>query len=432
MEGGQRKAVTAAAIGNFVELFDFTVFGFFAVTIGRQFFPNSSPVGSLLGSFATFGVGFLMRPAGAFILASIGDRYGRKRLLAITMTFMVVAAAGITIVPPYSAIGVWAPILLLLFRLLQGFATGGEWGGAVTMIVEYASPGRRGFIGSFQQVGFGLGTVAGTLAALIVNSVSGGSPAHQWAWRIPFALGCVIGPIGIYIRNKVEESPEFRAEKARNRVPATPIRDALTQHWRQILTVVGIGTMGTAAGYIANQFMSAFASSKLGIDSGDVSLFVLIGSIVQTLLIPFWGMVSDRVGRRPVLLWSAVAYLVLIYPLFMLLVRAPSVATLALTQLVASVLIAMSFGPLPAALAELFPAEVRTTALSIGYSLAVALFGGFAPFVSTLLVQWTGNLISPTYFAMFCALITVITTSVAAFQPDHARVMDEHLVEAMS
>jgi MHS family proline/betaine transporter-like MFS transporter len=338
------------------------------------------------------------------------------------MTLMAVASAGIAVVPPYSVIGIWAPVLLLMFRLAQGFATGGEWGGAVTMIVEYAPAGRRGLIGSFQQVGFGLGTVGGTVAALAVTAAAGGTGADSWAWRVPFALGCLIGPIGVYIRRQVAESPEFLAERAERRVPRTPVREALTRHWRPILTVVGIGTMGTAAGYLANQFMSVFAVAKLGLDAGEVSTVVLCGAVVQTLLIPFWGLVSDRVGRRPVLLCGAGAYLVVVYPLFALLIHAPGFATLVLTQVVTSVLIAMNFGPLPATLAELFPPEVRTTALSIGYSLAVAVFGGFAPFLATFLVQWTGNLISPTFFAMLCALITVGTVAGAgAFRRHPAR-----------
>ena len=407
-----RRAIVAAGVGNCFELFDLTVFGFFAPTIGAQFFPAHDGVTPLLSSFATFAIGFLMRPAGALLLSSIGDRYGRRRLLTVTMTLMGVAALGIAALPNYARIGVAAPLLLVLFRLLQGFAAGGEWGGAVTMMVEHAPPSRRGFVGSFQQVGFGLGILFGTLFALGVNVGLTDAERAAWGWRLPFLFGALVAPVALYIRRNVEESPEFDASHR----PATPVRDAFAQHWRGIVTVIGIGTAGTAAGYISSQFMSAFAVRSLGMSASRVSLVITFASVLQTLLIPCWGWLSDRVGGLKIIGGAAFAYAVLVYPLFSLLVHAPSVLTLAGVVIASAVLVSASSGPLPALVSSLFPAEVRTTAISLGYNFAAAVFGGFAPFASTWLVHWTGKLVAPTWYAIACGALSALTAAFVTLQ----------------
>ena len=406
---GHIRAIVAASLGNFVELFDLTVFGFFATTIGAQFFPSTDPAVSLLSAFATFGVGFLMRPAGAFLLAQVGDRHGRKRLLVLTMTLMTVATLGITVLPPYSVIGVAAPALLVAFRLLQGLAAGGEWGGAVSMIVENAPAGRRGFVGSFQQVGFGLGTLAGTLCSFAIGAGMSAEALAAWGWRIPFAAGLLLAPITLYIRRSVGETADFQAAVAADTTTRSPVRAALAEHKPAIFAVVGVGVLGTAAGYLGNQFLTSFASSQLGLARGSVTGIILLGAAVQTVLIPVWGLVSDRFGRFSVIGGAALVYGIVIYPMFRLLANAPSAATLTVVVLVNSVLVAASFGPLPAAISEMFPTEVRATALSIGYNVAVALFGGFAPYIATMLVDATGSNTSPTYYGLLCAVLTIAT-----------------------
>lgn len=409
IDRADKKAIVASAIGNCIELFDLTVFGFFAAVIGAQFFPSDNPAISTLSSFATFAIGFLMRPAGALLLAPIGDKFGRKRLLSLTMILMGLASLGIALLPGYAAIGALAPWLLILLRLIQGFAAGGEWGGAVSMMVEHAPPGKRGFIGSFQQVGFGLGILVGTICAFGVNAALNHAEVAAWGWRLPFFIGAVVAPLALYIRRGIEESPEFIAFERHGELPARPLAEAFTQHFRGILCVVGIGTMGTAAGYIANQFMNNYASGTLGMAASQVSLLIMAASVLQTLLIPFWGWLSDKVGRLQVVGAAALIYLIVIYPLFVLLSGHPSIFTLGLLVGSCAILVSASFGPLPALISDFFPAHIRTTAISIGYNFAAALFGGCAPLISTWLISRTGNLISPTYYAIFCALISTVT-----------------------
>jgi MHS family proline/betaine transporter-like MFS transporter len=352
-----------------------------------------------------------MRPVGALTLASIGDRHGRRALLSLTMALMGAASLGIALVPNYAQIGVAAPLLLVLFRLLQGFAAGGEWGGAVTMMVEQAPPHRRGFIGSFQQIGFGLGILLGTLCALLVNTLLSDPARLAWGWRLPFLFGALVTPVAFYIRRRVGESPAFEKAAAEGHILRTPVRDAFAAHWPRILAVIGIGTMGTAAGYIANQFMSNFAVKSLGLSGGLVSTAILAASVLQLVLIPFWGWLSDHVGRLPIMGGAALIYTLVIYPLFGALVHAPSAAALFTALGVSAVLVSASFGPLPALISSFFPPEVRTTAVSIGYNFAAAIFGGLAPFISTWLVGATGDLIAPTYYAIGCGVITVVTAS---------------------
>ncbi len=405
----RRKAIWSCSIGNFLELFDFVVFGFFAATIGRNFFPSIDPTISLLSSFATYGVGFVMRPVGAMLLGAYGDRHGRKRMLVLTITLMAVATGGMAIVPNYATIGIWAPILLLACRLLQGLATGGEWGAAATFLVEYAEPGKRGLTGSFQQMGFGFGTIGGTLCATLINGLMAPAAVESWGWRIPFVLGCLIAPVAVYIRSHVDETPLFRKTEAEHHIAASPLRDALRLYWREILTVTGIGIVGTVGGYISNIFLPPFAIGQLHLPAQSIYLLTTISAVLQTICILLAGALSDRIGRKAVLMISAVGYLVLIYPLFLLLTGSPSLPTFAMAQMIPAILVAMNSGPLAAVLCELFPTRVRLTALSVGYSLAVALFGGFAPFIATFLIQQTGNLISPTYYGLLCAAITIFT-----------------------
>jgi MHS family proline/betaine transporter-like MFS transporter len=322
---------------------------------------------------------------------------------------MALATGGMAVVPPYAAIGIWAPVLLLACRLLQGLATGGEWGAAATFLVEYAEPGRRGLTGSFQQMGFGFGMIGGTLSATLVNGLLSPAAVELWGWRVPFVIGCLIAPVAVYIRARVEETPLFRKTEAAHHVATSPLRDALRLYWREILTVAGIGIVGTVGGYICNVFLPPFAIQRLGLPAGSVYLMTMVSSVVQTVGILLAGAWSDRIGRKAVLMMSAAGYLVLIYPLFLLLVHAPSMTTFAMAQVIPAILVAMNSGPLAAVLCELFPTRVRLTALSVGYSLAVALFGGFAPFIATALIRQTGDLTSPTWYGLLCAAITVVT-----------------------
>jgi MHS family proline/betaine transporter-like MFS transporter len=405
----RRRAVIACSVGNFVELFDFFIFGLFAAQIAANFFPNTDPVASLLSAFATYGVGFIMRPVGAVVIGALGDRKGRKTALVLTVGLMAAATALTGLVPSYATIGIAAPILLVLCRLVQGFSTGGEWGGAAAFLVEHAPPGKRGIIGSMQQFSVGLALIMGTATAAILNSALDKQAMIDWGWRVPFILGFLLAPIGFYLRSRVAETPAYDRTVAAHKVAAAPVRDSLTTYIRPVLAAFGLSIVGTVGNYTFNIFVPSFATSGLGIAAGTAYYSTTVGAIVLTILTPVFGALSDKVGRKAVMLVSALGYVLISYPLFLLLIGTKSGLGLTLVQGSAAVLLAMYAGPLCAMLSELFPTRVRFTALSIGYSFAVAIFGGFAPFVATFLIQQTGSQVSPAIFVIFGAIISSAT-----------------------
>jgi MHS family proline/betaine transporter-like MFS transporter len=405
----RRRAIISCAIGNFVELFDFIIFGLFAVQLGANFFPAGDPIVSLLSAFATYGVGFVMRPVGAIVIGAYGDRHGRKSALVLTVGAMAMATALTGLIPSHATIGIWAPILLVLCRLVQGFSTGGEWGGAAAFLVEYAPPGKRGFIGSMQQFSVGLALIASTLTAAVLNSSLDKQAMLDWGWRIPFIFGFVLAPVGLYLRTRVLETPAFDRTVSQHHLSAHPVRDSFTIYLRPVLAAFGVAIVGTVGNYIFNIFMPSFATRELGLPPGTAYYSTALSAVVLAVFTPLMGILSDRIGRKPVMLASALGYVVLGYPLFLLPVTLHSAAGLVIAQSVSGLLLAMYAGPLCAILSELFPTQVRYTALSIGYSLAVTIFGGFAPFIATFLIRTTGSPVSPSMYVVFGALISAIS-----------------------
>lgn len=402
----RRRAIVACLLGNLFELFDFGVYGYFAVQIGKAIFPSVDPVVSVLASFATYGVGFLMRPIGAMVLGSYGDRHGRKSALALTITLMAVATGFTGLVPSYAAIGLWAPVLLVFCRLLQGFSTGGEWGGATTFLVEHAPAGRRGFYGSLQQVSTGLAQILAIGSALLLNAVLSTPDLEAWGWRLPFLLGFVLAPIGYYLRSRVEESPEYMQSAREKRIPAAPLRMALTVHREAVLTCFGLTMIWTVSSYVFITFLPTFAIQSLGVAPLVALSGTICASLANLLVVPLSGLASDRWGRLPMVI-SAAGFALLSIPMFMLLAGAPSFAALATVAVVAGGLYGLYNGAAPAVLCDLFPSTVRYTALSVGYNGAVMIFGGFAPFISTMLVRETGSPIAPSLYVVACALASL-------------------------
>lgn len=405
----RRRAIVSCAVGNFVELFDFLIFGLFAAQIGANFFPGNDPAISLLSAFATYGVGFVMRPVGAIVIGAYGDLKGRKSALIVTVGLMASATALTGLIPSYATIGLSAPILLVLCRLVQGFSTGGEWGGAAAFLVEFSEPGKRGITGSMQQFSVGLALIAGTLSAYILNATLDKEAMIAWGWRIPFILGFVLAPIGLYLRSRVSETPVYGEAVAQKKVAASPVRDALTVYRRPVLAAFGLSIIGCVGNYVFNIFLPSFATGQLGLPASTAYASGTTAAVVLTVLTPAMGWFSDRIGRKAVLLSSSLGYLVLAYPLFHLLVGTPTGIGMVVTQSVAAVLLAMYAGPLCAVLSELFPTKVRFTALSIGYSLAVTIFGGFAPFIATFLIRQTGSQVSPALYVVAAAAVSSIT-----------------------
>jgi MHS family proline/betaine transporter-like MFS transporter len=405
----RRRAIISSAVGNFVELYDFLIYGMFAVQIATNFFPKGDPTAALLQAFAIYGVGFFMRPVGAIVIGAYGDRHGRKNALVITVGLMAAATAVTGLIPSYTSIGIAAPILLLLCRLVQGFSTGGEWGGSATFLVEFAPPGKRGLIGSVQQFSVGLALIAGTLTAAVLNGWLSKEAMVEWGWRIPFLIGFVLAPVGLYLRSRVSESPAFSRTVAKKEVARSPVLEALSTHRLPVLAAFGMSAIGTVGNYTYNIFLPTYASRTLGLPPTTAYVSATIAAVVLTVLTPVMGAISDKIGRKPLLLTSSILYGVISFPLFSYLSTEPDGTKLIVVQSLSAVLLAMYAGPLCAILAELFPTKVRFTALSIGYGMSVTLFGGCAPFIAEYLISVTHNPVSPAYFLVFAAIISTVT-----------------------
>jgi MHS family proline/betaine transporter-like MFS transporter len=403
----RRRAIIACLIGNLFELFDFGVYGYFAVQIGRAIFPSHDPVVSVLASFATYGVGFLMRPVGAAVLGSYGDRHGRRAALALTITLMALATGCTGLVPPFSRIGIVAPLMLVACRLLQGFSTGGEWGGATAFLVEYAPPGRRGLFGSLQQLSTGLAQICSISSALLLNAVLARGDLDAWGWRLPFLMGFVLAPIGYYLRARVAESPEFVRTVEAKAVTHRPLRDALTLYRSAVLTCFGLTMIWTVASYVYTTFLATYATQSLRLAPTVALSATILGSLANVATVPVAGWLSDRFGRWPLIV-SAAGFTLLSIPLFHFAAAERSFAAVGAVAAAAGVLLGLYNGAAPGALCALFPTQVRYTALSVGYNGAVMLFGGFAPFIATMLIRQTGSPTAPSYYVVFCAAVSLI------------------------
>ena len=415
------RALGSAMIGNWFELFDFIIYGYFAAQIGRAMFPEADPVTIILSSFATYGVGFVMRPVGGVVLGHFGDLYGRKSALVFTMLLMAGATGATGLIPPYTAIGIAAPVLLVICRLLQGFAAGGEWGGATTFLVEYAPPHRRGLYGALQQLSTSLAILSALGTSLLLNALLTEQQMVDWGWRIPFLLGFLVAPVGFYLRRSVRETPRFRAVGDDRSV--SPIREVLAHHRGAVANVFGVAIIWCVAGYIFGAFLISYATELLDIERGTVLLAITAGTLVNIAVIPLAGHLSDRYGRKPFLVASADGFLLLILPLFHAMATYQAPWTIYATAIVAGVLGGLYSGCAPTFLCELLPTRVRYSALSVGYNGAVMLFGGFAPFIATLLIQQTGVLASPAFYVMSAAALTLVFL-LRIKAPDQATALD--------
>ena len=400
-----RQAITAAGIGNVLEYYDFGVYGFLAATLGRKFFPGTDPTASLLATFAAFGIAFLARPLGAVVLGRLGDVRGRKSTLVLTIVLMAVGTAGIGLIPDYAAIGVAAPILLVLCRVLQGLSAGGEWGNATAFIVEWSPEGRRGFFGSWSQASVVGGLLLSSAVAALLNTAFTAEQVEAWAWRIPFLLGALLLPVGLWLRRGIDETPRFRAEQSGERSGLADLGSPLGLMARAF----GFTILWTVSYYIMLTYLPTFTQRYAGLSATESLWSNTIGLVVLVAAIPVMGALSDRVGRKPLLLFCCLAFVLLAYPGFRLMLAAPGLPTVLPIQIAFDLVIAAFAGAGPAAIVELFPTRSRTTLMSISYSLAVALFGGFAPFIATWLISTTGTPIAPTYYLIAAGLVSALT-----------------------
>ena len=407
--------IAAAVIGNALEWYDFIVFGFFTVVISRLFFPADSQYASLLLTTATFGVGFFMRPVGGILLGIYADRKGRKAALLLIIVLMTAAIAMIGFAPTYAAIGVAAPLLIVLARLLQGFSAGGEFASATSFLVESAPAHRRGFYGSWQMVGQGLAVLIASLLGAFLTRTLAPETLDSWGWRVPFLLGLVIGPVGLYIRRHLQETkPSLNTRRA----PARQSVGTMLATYQSMLVCMGIVTAGTISFYVILLYMPTFARVQLHLTLDQAFVAQSISLAWMIVLIPIFGALSDYVGRKPITIAALAVYLAVTYPLFSWLNENPSFLNLVIVQVALCSVLAVFFGPLSTAFAEQFPAHVRSTALAIAYNVSVMVFGGFAPFFVTWLIGATGSPVAPAFYVLFGAAVGLLA---AFFLKDRAR-----------
>jgi len=403
-----KRALVAACIGNFIEYFDFVIYGYFAAVIAQLFFPSDDPAASLLLTFAVFAISYASRPLGGIIFGHIGDRYGRKTPLAVAILLIAAATTSIGLMPTYQSIGIAAPILLTIARLVQGISVGGEYGGATSFIAEYAPANRRGFYTGWQTFTIGLALLVGGGVASIITTVLTTEQLHSWGWRLPFLAGVPLGLVGLYLRLKLEETPHFTSVKAHDTVEKAPLLAGLRKEWRAILIGMGLISAPSACIYIFYIYMPTYLARVLEFSLADAQRANLFGLVFYCLLLPPFALLSDIVGRKPLMLFSALAIAVVTYPAFHLL-DANNFSQTVLGLCLMSLAFAPHSATALCAMSEIMPTKMRYTGLSISLNIPVTLLGGTAPFLATYLVSRTGNPLSPSWIVVGAAVLTLVS-----------------------
>ncbi|WP_407460701.1 glycine betaine/L-proline transporter ProP [Xanthomonas campestris pv. raphani] len=411
--GMLRKAVGAAALGNAMEWFDFGVYGYLAVTLGQVFFPSSNPTAQLIATFATFTVAFLVRPIGGMVFGPLGDRYGRQKVLAATMILMALGTFSIGLIPSYARIGLWAPALLLLARLLQGFSTGGEYGGAATFIAEYATDRNRGLMGSWLEFGTLGGYIAGAATVTALHMALSQAQMLDWGWRVPFLVAGPLGLLGLYMRMKLEETPAFRAyteqsEQRERETAGQGLMTLLRLHWPQLLKCVGLVLVFNVTDYMLLTYMPSYLSVTMGYAESKGLLLIILVMLVMMPLNVVGGMFSDKLGRRPMIIGACAALFALAIPCLLLIGSGSDVLIFTGLMLLGLALVCFT-SSMPSTLPALFYTPVRYSALSIAFNVSVSLFGGTTPLVTAWLVERTGDPLVPAYYLMGAAAIGLVT-----------------------
>ncbi len=403
--------IVRVASGNFLEMYDFMVFGYYAGAIGAAFFPGRDAFAQLMLSFMTFGAGFLMRPLGAVILGAYADRVGRRAGLLLTLTLMAMGTLSLAVTPPYVAIGLAAPLLVLAGRLLQGFSAGMELGGVSVYLSEIAPPGRKGFYVAWQSASQQVAVVTAAVIGLALAQHLGKPAMAAWGWRIPLWIGCLIIPILFLLRGSLKETEAFQART--EHPPASRILLALAGHWPVVLTGVMLTTMTTVSFYLITAYTPTFGSGVLHLSSTAAFVVTLCVGVSNLFWLPVMGAVSDRIGRRPLLIGCTVLMIATAYPAMRWLVHAPSFEHLLAVELWLSFLYASYNGAMVVFLTELVPATLRTSGFSLAYSLATAIFGGFTPAISTFLIHQTGDKAMPGAWVSAAAVLGLGATLAA-------------------
>lgn len=394
------KTLFATCIGNALEWFDIAVYGFFARYIAHAFFPTSNASVSLLLTFGSFGVSFLIRPLGAIVLGNYADRHGRKKALLLSINLMMLGGAVITFMPTYATLGLAAPLLILLARLVQGFSAGGEFGSSTAFLVEHF-PERKAFIASWQFATQGASTLLASAFGLGLTQLLSESEIQAWGWRIPFAFGLLIGPLGIYIRRHVHESASFVAQTP----DAAPLKRLLGRQKSLITLAIGLMVISTAVNYMLN-YVPTYATQNLHLSGSVAFSATLLAGVILTVVTPLMGWWAERIGRVPLMWGSLLLLIVTIYPAFYAVVENPTPVTLMLLVGWMALLKSIYFSTVPSVMADLFPIGTRASGMAISYNVAVTVFGGFAPLICTLLIDWTGTRLAPGYYLMAMSLFS--------------------------
>jgi MFS transporter, MHS family, proline/betaine transporter len=404
--GERRRAVTAAVVGNVLEWYDFAVYAFVAVIISRKFFPAQDEVSALLATFLAYGLGFVARPLGGIIIGRLGDTRGRKFALMLTIFMMAAGTVLIGILPTYETIGVFAPLLLVVARLMQGFSAGGEWGGSTAFIVEWAPKGSRGWYGSFQQTSVVAGLLLGSGVAALLNTILTPEVMQDWGWRVPFLLGGILGPVGMYMRRTIEETPAYERVRRQEVITSGPE----VSPWMLAARAFGFTVLWTVCFYVLLNYMPTWTQKYLKLSASEALWANTAGLLVLLVAIPLTGALSDKVGRKPLLIACCIGMVVVPYPIFSYLASAGTVSLpmLIAIQTLFAILIAMFSGPGPAAIAEIFPTQNRSTWMTSGYALATAIFGGFAPLISVWMIDHFGTPTAHSFYLIGAAITSTL------------------------
>jgi MHS family proline/betaine transporter-like MFS transporter len=398
-----RRMIVAATIGNVLEWFDFVVYGFFAVTIAEVFFPAGSPTVSLLITFGAFGLAYLVRPLGAIVVGGFTDRAGRKAGLLLSIALMMIGTTLMAVTPGYATIGLAAPILLTLSRLLQGFSVGGEFGSAVSFLAEHGGR-RRGFAASWQFATGGMITVLASLFGVTLTTLLSHDQLVDWGWRIPYFFGMLVGPAGLYVRAKVVETPEFvEAELP----PTIPISDLLRRYPLEVLLSLGISIISNSSFYIL-AYIPTYGVKTLHLPQATGFTATLVGGLILAIGCPLFGHWSDKISRPLIMVVTCSLFVLTSYAAFWLMAGWPSLATCIIAVCWLQLLKAGYSGVLPSLLSEQFPVETRAIGVALSFSIAVSIFGGLAPLVATWLIAATGDSLSPSYYLIFTAALSLV------------------------
>lgn len=409
------RAIAASAIGNAAEWFDYGIYAYGVTYISTALFPGD--VGeAVLFALATFAISFLVRPLGGVFWGSLGDRLGRKSVLALTILLMSGATLSVGLIPSYDSIGFWAPLILIVLRMIQGFSTGGEYGGAATFMAEYAPDESRGFYGSFLELGTLAGFSLGALLMLTFSLLLGDEVMHSWGWRIPFLIAAPMGLIGMYLRSRMEDTPVFRAHEASSEMKPSPGPGALMRrHWRPMLVVGGAVVALNVVNYTLLSYMPTYLQRRIGLSSDEALAVPLVGMLSMALFLPLAGHLSDRVGRRPMWRFSLIGLLLLVTPLYMLM------GTGLIGACVGFILLGLLYVPqlatISATFPAMFPTSVRFAGFANAYNISTSIFGGTAPVVSSFLITLTGNELMPAFYMMGTCLVGLVALH---FMPETA------------